>query len=121
MSAAILPPTRRTLSCLGGQVSDQLSAMPRLLFKVEDTFLIRARGVVLVPGIAPVGDERFRTGDGLRLKRPDGSEVQTTIGGLEMFTGTMKPDMPVLLKGLGKADVPIGTEVWSVDAGSAGG
>ena len=95
--------------------------MPRLLFKVDDTFLIRARGLVLVPGIVPVGDERFRIGDSLRLKRPDGSEVETTIGGLEMFTETTKPDIPVLLKGLGKEDVPIGTEVWSVDRGLAGG
>jgi hypothetical protein len=88
--------------------------MPRLLFKVEDTFLIRARGVVLVPGIVPVGDEGFRIGDGLRLKRPDGTEVETTIDGLEMFTCTTKPDFPVLLKGFGREDVPVGTEVWSV-------
>ncbi|QOV89772.1 hypothetical protein [Humisphaera borealis] len=95
--------------------------MPRLLFKVEDTFLIRARGVVLVPGIVPVGGERFRIGDGLRLKRPDGTEVETAIGGLDMFTCTTKPDVPVLLKGLRKEDVPVGTEVWSVDGESAGG
>ena len=95
--------------------------MPRLLFKVDNTFLIRARGLVLVPGIVPVGDERFRVGDPLRLKRPDGSEVETAISGLEMFMETMKPDIPVLLKGLGKEDVPIGTEVWSVDRGSTGG
>ena len=96
-------------------------SMPRLLFKVDDTFLIRGRGLVLVPGIVPVGDERFRRDDALRLKRPDGSEVETTIAGLEMFTETMKPDIPVFLKGLGKEDVPIGTEVWSVDSGSTGG
>jgi translation elongation factor EF-Tu-like GTPase len=89
--------------------------MARLLFKVEDTFVIRGRGLVVVPGIVPGRDERFRIGDALQLKRPDGSESETTIGGLEMFTESMKPDIPVLLKGLGKEDVPIGTEVWSID------
>ncbi|HLL88459.1 MAG TPA: hypothetical protein VK324_04085 [Tepidisphaeraceae bacterium] len=95
--------------------------MRRLLFNVEEIFLIRARGVVLVPGIVPIGDERFRIGDGLRLKRPDGTEVTTTIGGLDMFTCSTKRDMPVLLKDLGKEDVPVGTEVWSVDGEPAGG
>lgn len=93
--------------------------MPRRLFTVTDTFLIRARGVVLLPGIVPEGDERFQIGDPLRLKRPDGSTIDTTIGGLEMFTCTTKPDIPVLLMGLGKADVPVGTEVWSIDVRSA--
>lgn len=94
--------------------------MARRLFTVTDTFLIRARGLVLVPGIVPIGDERFRIGDPLRLIRPDGLEIETAVGGLEMFTGTTKPDMPVLLGGFSKEDVPIGTEVWSVDGGSAG-
>ncbi len=91
--------------------------MARRLFTVADTFLVRGRGVVLLPGIVPVGDERFRVGDALLLKRPNGSEIQTTIGGLEMFQGTIKPDIPVLLNGLGKEDVPVGTEVWSIDKG----
>jgi len=94
--------------------------MPRRLFTVTDTFLIRARGVVLVPGIVPEGDERFRIGDPLLLKRPDGLTIEMAIGGLEMFTCTTNPDIPVLLKGLGKEDVPVGTEVWSVDGGEGG-
>jgi len=40
------------------------------------------------------------------------------IAGLEMFTCTTKPDIPVLLKGLSKDDVPIDTEVWSTDGGA---
>ena len=62
------------------------TTMPRHLFTVEDTFTIRGRGTILVPGIVPEGDERFRIGDALRLRRPDGSEVEATIDGIECFT-----------------------------------
>lgn len=90
--------------------------MARLLFVVEDTFAIRDRGLVLVPGIAPQGDEVFRIGYPLRLRRPDGSELMTAIGGLEMIGGLAHRDaVPILLLGLGKVDVPVGSEVWSVD------
>jgi hypothetical protein len=92
------------------------AVMPRRLFIVSDTFLIRGRGLVLVPGVIPDEHEQLRVGDPLVLKRPDGSEIKAAIGGLEMFTLPTKPDIPVLLKKLGKADVPIATEVWSVDA-----
>ena len=89
--------------------------MPRRLFTVTDVYLIRGRGLVVLPGIVPIGEERFRIGELLLLKRPDGSEIEATIGGLEMFTDTTRPDIPVMLRGLGKEDVPIGTEVWSLD------
>ena len=36
--------------------------MGRRLFVVEDTFTIKGRGQVLVPGILPEGDECFRAG-----------------------------------------------------------
>jgi hypothetical protein len=69
-----------------------------------------------VPGIIPVGDERFRAGDPLLLKRPDRSELRTTIGSLEVLDSNPSNQVVVLLKELGKKDVPIGTEVWSVCA-----
>ena len=89
--------------------------MARRVFNVADTFTIRGRGVVLLPGLTPINDERFRVGDPLLLKRPDGTELGTWIGRIELFSGT--PEVPVLLKGLSKEDVPLGTEVWSVDGG----
>jgi hypothetical protein len=82
--------------------------------------MIRGRGLVPVPGIIPVGDERFRAGDRLLLKRPDGSELRTTIGSLEILEPNPTNQVVVLLKELRKEDVPIGTEVWSVD-GETGG
>ena len=91
--------------------------MPRRVFTVADTFTIRGRGVVLLPGLLPIEDERFRIGDVLLLKRTDGTEKRVTISGLDLFSGT--PEVPVLLDGLEKSDVPVGTEVWSIDGGSA--
>jgi translation elongation factor EF-Tu-like GTPase len=95
--------------------------MARRLFTVEDTFLIHGRGLILVPGIVPQGDERFKTGDSVLLKRPDGSALDWTIGGLEMAITNRKPhepspEIPIMLAGLSKDDVPLGTEVWSVSA-----
>ena len=90
--------------------------MARLLFTIEDTFFILGRGLVPFPGIVPVRNERFRIGDPLLLKRPNGRTVMSRIAGIEM----MNPPLPnfavvVLLKELTKNDVPIGTEVCSVD------
>jgi hypothetical protein len=93
--------------------------MARCLFIVEDTFFIKTRGLITVPGIIPQGDERFDAGDPILIKRPDGPHLQSTIGGIETFWGCVpvKPrtQVVILLKGLGKEDVPIGSEIWSVD------
>lgn len=87
--------------------------MARHVFNVADLFTIRGRGVVLLPGLTPIDDEVFRVGDQLRLKRPDGTELEARIAGIELFSGT--PEVPVLLEGLSDADIPRDTEVWSVD------
>ncbi|CAN5320550.1 hypothetical protein BH10PLA2_BH10PLA2_02900 [soil metagenome] len=86
---------------------------------IEDTFFITGRGLVLVPGIVPQGDKRFQIGDSIRVIRPDGSQLACTIGGIEMISCSPprpKTDVVILLKGLGKEDVPIGSELWSSDA-----
>jgi translation elongation factor EF-Tu-like GTPase len=89
--------------------------MPRRLFVVEDAFFIEGRGLVPLPGIVPQGEERFRIGDPVVIKRPDGSCVEWTIGGFEIHSTPSRPgnDVPILLKSLNKDDVPIGSEVWS--------
>lgn len=85
----------------------------RPLLRLTDTTLC---GLVPVPGVAPQGEERFRVGDPIKLKRPDGSEIEWQIGGLELLSPPPAPDQVViLLKSLGKGAVPIGTEVWSVN------
>jgi hypothetical protein len=90
--------------------------MGRLLFVVEDTFMIRGRGLMTLPGIKLTDDERFTRDDPILLKRPDGTAKRWCIGGVEMpMTPAPRLEYPVLLEGLEKDDVPIGTEVWSVD------
>jgi hypothetical protein len=90
--------------------------MARCLIVVEDAFLIKSRGLIVLPGLVPQGDERFRVGDPVLLKRPDGSLRQCPIGGIEMFSTPPRGDYPILLVGFGKEDAPIGTEIWSVDS-----
>lgn len=90
--------------------------MEILLFRVEDRFLIRGRGLVLVPGIV-AEDRPFREWTGLRivLRRPDHSEVEAEIRGIDISTPTPpSPRRPILVSGdFTKDDVPVGTEVWS--------
>jgi len=90
-------------------------SMPRCLCTVEDTFSIKGRGLVVVPGIVPVGEERFRVGDHLLLKRPDGTSISTTIGALEILSPNPRGGIAVLLNEFSKEDVPVGTEVWSAE------
>ena len=75
--------------------------------------------MVFVPGIVPERDERFRIGDVITFRKPDGSSSAVAIGGIEMIsceTCVARREVIVLLKELIKEDVPVGTEVWSVDA-----
>src|SRR5262245_57402296 len=95
--------------------------MARRLFIVEDSFFIKGRGLIPAPGIIPQGEERFRVGDPIFLKRPDGSTLAWQIGGIEMIhTAVPRRDVVILLSGLDKEQVPIGTEVWSVDQAEQG-
>ena len=89
------------------------------LSKVEDTFVIEGRGLIIIPGIPYPSDSirKIRVGEGIVLIRPDGSELNTTISSIEMIH--RKPPVahaPFAPSGsLTKEDVPIGTEVWLCD------
>jgi len=87
--------------------------MARKLFTVDDVFSIRDRGTIIVPGVVPEGDEKFRIGDQLRLVRPDGSEVATTIDGIAFFNPDPQRRYAVIVP-LPKPEIPVGTEVWSL-------
>ena len=89
--------------------------MSRLLFTVEDTYSIEGRGVVLLPGLEPIGDEVFHPGDPIRIRRPDNSELNTRMRGLEFLSRRDKPCALVIVlpKDVAKDDVPVGSEVWS--------
>ncbi len=111
--------TRYGISFLKLHLSDiagKIIGMGRMLFKVEHCFEIRNHGVVILPGIVPQGYQRFRVGDSLELRRPDGTAVITSIVGLE-FMNPMPANHAlavVLPTQLTKVDVPVGTEVWSI-------
>jgi len=79
---------------------------------IEDVFQIDGRGCVVVPGLLLASDPHVCIGDPAILRLPDGSEIQTTVAGLEMIRTIHRKAMPVLLpKNIRKADVPIGTEL----------
>jgi hypothetical protein len=95
---------------------DQDASNRILLSTVADVFLIEGRGCVIVPGVpypsatVPV----LRRGAPIVLRRPDGTEIQSSIRELEMINRRPPvPFIPVLLPWpVTKGDVPIGTEVW---------
>lgn len=78
--------------------------------------------LLLAPGIVVRPDERFRPGDRLRLRRPDGSTLSARIGGFVEWSYNrtrrgdwVEFDSTIAVVNLVPDDVPIGTEVWSVD------
>lgn len=78
------------------------------LFKVEDLFEIKGRGLILVPGL---GDKvKFaKIGNKIKLIRPDKSEIEAIISGI-----AFQRNYDILVDNLKKEDVPIGTEVWLI-------
>jgi len=82
---------------------------------VTNVFTITGRGIVLCPELLPIGDERFRTNDALRLKRPDGTEEIVRISDLGVAkTLSGRSEVLVRLEDKTREDVPVGTEVWSL-------
>lgn len=83
------------------------------LLTVEDTFLIAARGLVVVP--APPVEEVRGPGDlEVQLRLPDGTRRGANLTLTHLF---ISPTPAIqrwgcMFRSLGKADVPIGTEVW---------
>ena len=76
-----------------------------LLFKVDERFMVTGRGLVLVPGL---GEKKATLGDPVRIIRPDGTIIETTIRGI----GFNKFREILVGGNLTKEDIPIGSEVW---------
>ena|SRR5271165_2949356 len=107
--------------------------MARLLMVVESVlplteFVRRVKRLgehphlLLTPGIALEPGERFRLGDSLVLKRPDGSALIARIGDFlersydrSHLGGWVTNDSCIAVPDLASDDLPPGTEVWSVD------
>ena len=80
----------------------------RLLLVVEDTFAIAGRGLAIAPAVdlGPAHQHRLT----VELRRADGTITRT--GALAQIQPRLGH---VLLVTLGKTEVPIGTEVWSIE------
>jgi translation elongation factor EF-Tu-like GTPase len=86
------------------------------LSKVADAFQIHGRGLVLVPE-KPENDFLIKVGTELELRTPNGRSLKTHITGVESLRESLdKPRRMTILvtRDIGKADVPIGTEIWYV-------
>ncbi len=87
--------------------------MERLLFTVEDSFVVGWRGMVLVPGISTDEGLRLKGGEALILKRPDGTELAIKLAAVGWFGSHAKPrGFPILVRAFDKREVPAGTTVW---------
>ena len=83
------------------------------LLTVEDVFDIPGRGLVVVPG--PLVESHASPAQiAVILKRPDGQELEATASITFQFQTPPPKEhrLAMILKGLPKSDVPIGTEIW---------
>jgi hypothetical protein len=86
------------------------------LFKVVDVFQLKDR-LVLMTDVVDQPDEH-KHGDIVELRRPDGKTIRTESWYESHSFAAPPANIPPLCIGIAatltKADVPIGTEVWSV-------
>jgi len=85
--------------------------------KIETTFSIPGRGIVIVPE-EPNGDFRIRIGTQVQLRNPNGQTRETHITGVELLSGR-QDDGPkfsrlaiLVTRDIAKEDVPVGSEIW---------
>lgn len=92
--------------------------MSRFLFKVEDAFEIKGRGLILAPEIS--GEIKLPKTSKVSLISPDGKTLETEAA-FEIpflhFTSVesrqkYQPAFVCILKDLTKESIQIGTEVW---------
>jgi hypothetical protein len=84
-----------------------------LLCRVEDTFLVSGRGLIIAPGF-PASAYRFDANQQIRVVRPDGESLEC---GAFFQIPFQTPPAKVLsffctLPAATKESVPIGSEIW---------
>jgi hypothetical protein len=90
------------------------------LFTVSEVFAPKNRGLVLMPGVSVHHGPTVRVGDTVELRRPDGQTLTSVIQGYE-HVNPLPPlvnySVAILVRsGLVENDVPVGTEVWLIEA-----
>ena len=87
---------------------------------VEDTFQIAGPGLIVAPG--PQRSEFAAASNiAVELRRPDGSRLSAHASLSHTFSSPPPPphiaaQWTCTLHGVKKHEVPIGTEIWGVDA-----
>ena len=89
----------------------------RLLLVVEETFAISGRGLIIAPDV-DLGEAHQRHVN-VELRRPDGTRVCAEAIAQVPFVNPPRnvshPRHVLRFVRLGKADVPVGTELWTTD------
>lgn len=93
----------------------------QFLFEIEDVFDIGGRGCVLVPGVPDALRPNVKVGVPLLVVTPSGNEVQTSIAAFEHISrGRPMVHVPFSLpRTVTKADLPLGSKVYLLDATGA--
>lgn len=88
--------------------------MAEFLFKIQDKFQLENIGLVVAVDIK-IKDAKIKNGDEIEIRLPNAPPVITSVTGIPMSrpNDPEKPFSFALPKNMNKADVPIGTEVWS--------
>jgi hypothetical protein len=88
----------------------------KFLAKVDDTFWIQGRGIVLVPGQL-ASDFRIRVGTVLQIRIPNGRSIDTHITGVEFLKSrdSERCQMAILVtRDVARDSVPSDSEIWYV-------
>ncbi len=86
--------------------------MRSFTFTVEDVFQIDGQGIIAVPGLVVDDDPNVFPGDPLTIIRPDGTIVESNLGGISMINTIHRQCLPIILpKSLNKSDVPAGSTI----------
>lgn len=88
--------------------------MAEFLFKIEDTFQLENVGLVVAVDIKEK-DAKVKMGDEIELRLPNSLPILTKVAGIPI-SSPYNPERTFsfsLPKDINKADVSIGTEVWS--------
>jgi len=84
------------------------------LSKIEDVLSVKS-GCLIIPGIPAKFEIPVNVGDKIKIKKSDGTSVDTFVKGIELIS---KIDgavyyVPILLpKDIKKNDLPVGSEVF---------
>src|SRR5262249_13489608 len=88
-------------------------AVMQQLFMVAGAFTVPGRGLVLIPDVRP--EQRVKVGDAILLRRCGATDLSAEVAGVEVPLPNPQREVLILVRELTNEQVPVGTEVWSVD------